>query len=154
MSYQENIILLELAYGRMSLKAHQIERGLVLIMASSIGKSKQEQDDLLSKYKRLTLGRLIQLAKDKQIFDSELLSYLDKVLKVRNEFVHDISGIIGCSIMSSGKAIEVIEYITSFTVFLKDVSQIIQMELVKSAPDMDFNVVNDIANKAVKEWHT
>ena len=154
MSHQENITLLELAYGRMSLKAHQIERDLVLIMASSIGNSAKEQNELLSKYKKLTLGRLIQLAKDKKIFDSELISHLDNMLKVRNEFVHDIGGVVGDSIMASGKPTDIIDYINSFTAFLKEVSKAIQIELVKSAPEIDFDVINEIASKAVKEWHT
>lgn len=153
MTFQKNQALIEISYGRMSLKVHSIERNLAMILALSIGQTSEEHNNLLKKYQKLTLGKQVNLAREKNIFDEELLLALNDVVKTRNELIHDIGGLVSDSIFSDGNPKEIIEYLTTFTAFLTDVSNVLNIELEQKFGKDVFDELGDIAKEAVLKWH-
>ncbi|WP_428034299.1 hypothetical protein [Amphritea sp.] len=151
-----NQAMLEISYGRMALKVHSIERALVLISAARLSDSPKECDSLIEKYKKLPLGKLVGLVRDKAFFDSEINDHLQNLVKVRNELVHEVGDLVSDSIFSGGKAGDIIEYIASFTGFLNNTLDFLRNELINAVElkGIDFSKLQDISYKAVAKWHS
>ncbi|QAB15117.1 hypothetical protein [Hydrogenovibrio thermophilus] len=153
MTLHENQALIEISYGRMALKAHSIERNLAMILALSIGQNPEEYNKLLKRYQKLTLGKQVNLAKEKNIFDEELLFALNDVVKTRNELIHDIGGLVADSAFSDRNSKEIIEYLAIFTAFLTEVSNILSLELEQKFGKDVLDELRKIAEEVVLKWH-
>lgn len=148
--------MLEISYGRMALKVHSIERSLVLIIAARLGVQEKNYDLLLNKYKRLTLGKLVSIARKNAIFDEELDEHLKNLVKVRNELVHEVGDIISDSIFSGGNPGEVIEYIAGFTGFLTSTLEVLKKELSYAIQPtgIDMDRLHNIAKEFGVKWYS
>ncbi len=151
-----NQAMLEISYGRMALKVHSIERALMLILAARLSNTPQECDLLIEKYKKLTLGKLVGLVRDKAIFDNEINDHLKNLVKVRNELVHEVGDLVSDSILSGGKAGDIIEFIASFTGFLDSTLEVLRHELINAVElkEIDFSKLKRTAYEAVEKWHS
>nr|WP_321239398.1 hypothetical protein [uncultured Tolumonas sp.] len=149
-----NQSLLESTYGRMCLRVHQIERTLAFILAARIGHDDSSRYEQYKKFRKLTLGKMVGLLIDKNIFDHELNEHLSGLVKNRNELIHNIGDLVADSIISQGKISELIEYIDSFIKFIDSVIIVLDHELSMSLPTIDIKMVKQSIIRYVNEWHS